>query len=125
MYSSSVMWLLICCLESAFEITNLKVASDLSYLLHEAINLSNQMCRHTQRLMIYNRVDQWMRQQIVYNFFAYFQSSFVGAIAIGDLVKSTLGPKGMVKYTACFYNLCFPCLYLDHRVIFFACYNKL
>ncbi len=23
-------------------------------------------------------------------------SSFVGAIAIGDLVKSTLGPKGMV-----------------------------
>uniref|UniRef100_A0A1I7ZS83 T-complex protein 1 subunit beta n=1 Tax=Steinernema glaseri TaxID=37863 RepID=A0A1I7ZS83_9BILA len=24
-------------------------------------------------------------------------SSFVGAIAIGDLVKSTLGPKGMVK----------------------------
>ena len=26
-----------------------------------------------------------------------FQSSFVGAIAIGDLVKSTLGPKGMDK----------------------------
>ena len=25
------------------------------------------------------------------------QSSFVGAIAIGDLVKSTLGPKGMDK----------------------------
>lgn len=25
-----------------------------------------------------------------------FQSSFVGAIAIGDLIKSTLGPKGMV-----------------------------
>uniref|UniRef100_A0A8C9FUJ3 Uncharacterized protein n=1 Tax=Pavo cristatus TaxID=9049 RepID=A0A8C9FUJ3_PAVCR len=25
------------------------------------------------------------------------QSSFVGAIAIGDLVKSTLGPKGMAK----------------------------
>lgn len=24
-------------------------------------------------------------------------SSFVGAIAIGDLVKSTLGPKGMVS----------------------------
>ncbi len=24
------------------------------------------------------------------------QSSFVGAIAIGDLIKSTLGPKGMV-----------------------------
>jgi T-complex protein 1 subunit beta len=24
-------------------------------------------------------------------------SSFVGAIAIGDLVKSTLGPKGMDK----------------------------
>ena len=27
------------------------------------------------------------------------QSSFVGAIAIGDLVKSTLGPKGMVGTT--------------------------
>ena len=26
-----------------------------------------------------------------------FQSSFVGAIAIGDLIKSTLGPKGMVS----------------------------
>ena len=24
-------------------------------------------------------------------------SSFVGAIAVGDLVKSTLGPKGMVS----------------------------
>uniref|UniRef100_A0A673MIX9 T-complex protein 1 subunit beta n=1 Tax=Sinocyclocheilus rhinocerous TaxID=307959 RepID=A0A673MIX9_9TELE len=24
-------------------------------------------------------------------------SSFIGAIAIGDLVKSTLGPKGMVR----------------------------
>lgn len=24
-------------------------------------------------------------------------SSFVGAIAIGDLVKSTLGPKGLVR----------------------------
>jgi chaperonin GroEL (HSP60 family) len=27
----------------------------------------------------------------------FLQSSFVGAIAIGDLVKSTLGPKGMVS----------------------------
>ena len=26
-----------------------------------------------------------------------FQSSFIGAIAIGDLVKSTMGPKGMDK----------------------------
>ena len=25
-------------------------------------------------------------------------SSFVGAIAIGDLVKSTLGPKGLVSF---------------------------
>ena len=25
-------------------------------------------------------------------------SSFVGAIAVADLVKTTLGPKGMVKY---------------------------
>lgn len=30
---------------------------------------------------------------------AVFQSSFIGAIAIGDLVKSTLGPKGMVRNT--------------------------
>ncbi len=26
-----------------------------------------------------------------------FQSAFAGALAVGDLVKSTLGPKGMVK----------------------------
>lgn len=26
------------------------------------------------------------------------QSSFVGAIAISDMVKSTLGPKGMVRF---------------------------
>ena len=31
------------------------------------------------------------------NFNFFFQSSFVGAIAIGDLIKSTLGPKGMVS----------------------------
>ena len=30
-------------------------------------------------------------------FFVLNQSSFVGAIAIGDLIKSTLGPKGMVS----------------------------
>ena len=29
-------------------------------------------------------------------------SSFIGAIAIGDLVKSTLGPKGMVRKTGNF-----------------------
>ncbi|CAN7993447.1 unnamed protein product, partial [Ixodes pacificus] len=28
-------------------------------------------------------------------------SSFVGAIAIGDLMKSTLGPKGMDKILMC------------------------
>lgn len=28
-------------------------------------------------------------------------SSFVGAIAIGDLIKSTLGPKGMDKILVC------------------------
>ena len=28
------------------------------------------------------------------------QSSFVGAIAIGDLIRSTLGPKGMVSVAA-------------------------
>lgn len=31
------------------------------------------------------------------HFSPHAQSSFVGAIAIGDLVKSTLGPKGMDK----------------------------
>ena len=31
------------------------------------------------------------------SFYICFQSSFVGAIAIGDLIKSTLGPKGMDK----------------------------
>jgi len=30
--------------------------------------------------------------------FVYTQSSFVGAIAIGDLIRSTLGPKGMVSF---------------------------
>ena len=30
------------------------------------------------------------------SFICLFQSSFIGAIAIGDLIKSTLGPKGMV-----------------------------
>lgn len=29
-------------------------------------------------------------------------SSFIGAIAIGDLVKTTLGPKGMVCSLYCF-----------------------
>lgn len=33
---------------------------------------------------------------IIYWLFC-LQSSFIGAIAIGDLVKSTLGPKGMVS----------------------------
>ena len=30
-------------------------------------------------------------------FFSLFQSSFVGAIAVADLVKTTLGPRGMDK----------------------------
>ena len=33
-----------------------------------------------------------------YSLFVVTQSSFVGAIAIGDLIKSTLGPKGMVRH---------------------------
>ena len=32
-------------------------------------------------------------------------SSFVGAIAIGDLVKSTLGPKGLVRFYPFFWKL--------------------
>uniref|UniRef100_A0A8C9I8D5 T-complex protein 1 subunit beta n=1 Tax=Piliocolobus tephrosceles TaxID=591936 RepID=A0A8C9I8D5_9PRIM len=32
-------------------------------------------------------------------------TSFIGAIAIGDLVKSTLGPKGMVRKIEKFYVL--------------------
>lgn len=34
-----------------------KIAFDNCFLSHEARNLSNQMCWHTQRLMAYNRVD--------------------------------------------------------------------
>lgn len=33
---------------------------------------------------------------ILFRVIVLLQSSFVGAIAVGDLVKSTLGPKGMV-----------------------------
>ena len=33
-------------------------------------------------------------------------SSFIGAIAIGDLVKSTLGPKGMDKFIHAFRPQC-------------------
>ena len=32
-------------------------------------------------------------------------SAFVGAIAVGDLVKSTLGPKGMDKILQSAYDL--------------------
>ena len=32
---------------------------------------------------------------------AALQSSFVGAMAIADVVKSTLGPKGMVRTPCC------------------------
>lgn len=30
-------------------------------------------------------------------------SSFVGATALGDLIKTTLGPKGMVRINCIFY----------------------
>jgi hypothetical protein len=33
--------------------------------------------------------------------FLCLQASFVGAVAMADLVKSTLGPKGMVSQPAC------------------------
>jgi len=33
----------------------------------------------------------------VLNDLVFVQASFVGAMAIADLVKTTLGPKGMVK----------------------------
>lgn len=33
-----------------------------------------------------------------------WQASFVGAMAIADLVKTTLGPKGMVR--ACNFQIC-------------------
>jgi hypothetical protein len=35
-------------------------------------------------------------QQLHYSM--HFQSSFIGAIAIGDLIRTTLGPKGMVSH---------------------------
>jgi hypothetical protein len=37
------------------------------------------------------------------------QASFIGAIAIADLVKTTLGPKGMVS--SFFPNICTSCTY--------------
>ncbi len=37
------------------------------------------------------------------------QASFIGAIAIADLVKTTLGPKGMVS--SFFPNICTTCTY--------------
>lgn len=43
-------------------------------------------------------------------------SAFVGAIAVGDLVKSTLGPKGMDKILQSAYasSPTFPCLHGLH-----------
>jgi hypothetical protein len=35
----------------------------------------------------------WDIQKLIF----YLQQSFVGAIAVADLVKTTLGPKGMDK----------------------------
>ena len=46
------------------------------------------------------------------------QSSFIGAVAIGDLVKSTLGPKGMVSTT----NNVLHVLYAFHVMVFY-CYS--
>lgn len=48
-------------------------------------------------LYIYFNLTTWGRQKAETLFS--LQSSFIGAIAIGDLVKSTLGPKGMVGHT--------------------------
>ena len=39
----------------------------------------------------------------------HLQSSFVGAIAIGDLIKTTLGPKGMVSLAPCYVVIRIPC----------------
>jgi T-complex protein 1 subunit beta len=40
-------------------------------------------------------------------------SAFVGAIAVGDLVKSTLGPKGMDKILQSAY-VWYPSMCLEH-----------
>lgn len=62
---------------------------------------------------------------LIYTIFC-LQSSFIGAVAIGDLVKSTLGPKGMVRckfifginvnYTRCMDATCVV-LFLVHYTI--------
>ena len=50
------------------------------------------------------RADTWMAAASLTP--AMLQASFVGAMAIADVVKSTLGPKGMVRH-----NITFPALY--------------
>ncbi len=42
-----------------------------------------------------NESSSYQNKKIV--FFISFQSCFAGAMAVGDLVKTTLGPKGMVN----------------------------
>ncbi len=49
-------------------------------------------------------------------FVSFVQSSFVGAIAIGDLIKSTLGPKGMVCGDNVFFGLEPSIIYLKTKI---------
>ena len=52
------------------------------------------------RLVIVNSFCFKISEFLFYKIFFFFsikKSAFVGAIAIGDLIKSTLGPKGMVN----------------------------
>lgn len=83
---------------SFFEAFHLKRRRCCSFLLRSLF--ANRIC-HTQLLLL---IVEFLTDWKVYRFdlsvcllILYFQSSFVGAIAIGDLIKSTLGPKGMVK----------------------------
>ena len=64
----------------------------------EKAETARLVCAITCSVVEYVLLSDILVNFYVYILFIYFvvQSSFVGAVAIGDLVKSTLGPKGMV-----------------------------
>ena len=51
----------------------------------------------TKKLHIHFSIENFPSWVNFYLWHFALQSSFVGAIAVGDLIKSTLGPKGMDK----------------------------
>ena len=47
--------------------------------------------------ILFESGESWLTLSMCVLWFGLVQASFVGAMAIADLVKTTLGPKGMVK----------------------------